>query len=68
MKESLAMNAALEISRQVRVEGGMAEESLCAKCKWEHMSRTEVIINYGDPRIWTHKSINQTGPVGDVKP
>jgi hypothetical protein len=45
-KEILAIEAA------VRKENGEAETRLRDKCNWEHMSRTAVIMNWGDPRTW----------------
>ena len=29
-----------------------AELRLRAKCRWEHMTRTAVILEWGDPRDW----------------
>lgn len=46
----MTMDEALRISKEVRQQGGRAEEWLCHKCRWEQMSRTAVILNYGDPR------------------
>ena len=43
---------AMLISEEVRKEGGVAEQRLKDKCQWEHMSRTAVILNWGDPRKW----------------
>lgn len=43
---------ATRVSREIKVEGGEAEEKLAAKCRWEHMTRTAVILEWGDPRGW----------------
>lgn len=45
-------DAILRLSRWLYRIGGEAEERLKAKCTWEHMSRTAVIIEWGDPRTW----------------
>jgi hypothetical protein len=42
----------LTISREVRKKNASAEKRLRAKCRWEHMSRTAVINEWGDPRKW----------------
>ena len=52
MDKERTMEWALRVSREVREEGGEAEERLCAKCRWEHMIRTAVIMEWGDPRDW----------------
>ena len=44
---------AREVSTEVRKQGGEAEERLAAKCRWEAMSRTAVILEWGDPREWS---------------
>ena len=41
-----------ELSQQLAREGGPAEEALKAKCRWEHMGRCAVIMEWGDPRAW----------------
>ena len=41
-----------KISKEVREENGEAEQKLSHKCNWEHMTRTAVIMQYGDPRNW----------------
>lgn len=43
----------LRIEREVREENGEAEQRLREKCRWERMSRTAVIREWGDPRNWT---------------
>lgn len=43
---------ALRISKEVRKEDSDAEHELRAKCKWEHMTRMAVILEWGDPRTW----------------
>jgi len=43
---------AMEISKLVYKENGKAEELLRTKCRWEQMSRLDVIENWGDPRDW----------------
>ncbi len=55
MKLPKTMEKALKISREVAREGGAAEEALRAKCEWEHMTRTAVILEWGDPRKWGKK-------------
>jgi len=42
----------LAISWAVAKEGGEAEQHLRDKCRWEQMSRTAVIAEWGDPRGW----------------
>ena len=46
------MEEACKISSEVRAENKKAEERLAAKCRWERMSRTAVIREWGDPRNW----------------
>lgn len=48
----LSMDEASKISSEIRSENGKAEQLLAAKCRWEHMSRTAVIREWGDPRNW----------------
>ncbi len=40
------------LSREIRTENGEREQKLCAKCRWEHMTRTAVLKSYGDPKNW----------------
>lgn len=40
------------ISRELWEQGGEYEERLRAKCRWEAMTRTAVIWEWGDPRTW----------------
>lgn len=47
---AITMKDALRISRAIAKEGGKAEEWLRHKCNREQMSRTAVIIEWGDPR------------------
>ncbi len=42
----------LELSKEIRDEGGERLERLKAKCQWEHMSRTAVLMEWGDPAKW----------------
>ncbi len=53
----MTMEEALTISGIVKVENGIAEAALRAKCNWEHMSRTAVILEWGDPRTWDKKEL-----------
>jgi hypothetical protein len=46
------MEWALQVSRELHAAGGKAEEWLRHKCNWEHMSRTAVLLEWGDPREW----------------
>ena len=46
------MEWAMEVSRARWESDTEAEEKLQAKCRWEHMSRTAVILEWGDPRTW----------------
>lgn len=50
--KELSIQEAGRISMEVRQEGGVAEEKLCEKCRWEKLSRLAVIIEWGDPREW----------------
>jgi hypothetical protein len=52
MPEKWTMAWAMKISSEVRELGGEAEEKLRHKCRWEQMSRTAVILEWGDPREW----------------
>ena len=52
MKKRISMKQALKINAQVCRKGGWDEERLREKCKWEHMTRTAVIMEFGDPRLW----------------
>ena len=52
MKTKLSINRALKISEDVWLEGKKAESLLQMKCLKEKMSRTEVILKWGDPRKW----------------
>lgn len=48
------MERALEISRELYSGGPTkAEVALRNKCDWEHMTRTAVILEWGDPREWS---------------
>ena len=51
-EKELSIQEAVRISREVAIDGGAAEIKLCEKCRWEKMSRTAVIIEWGDPREW----------------
>jgi len=46
------LQRAKQINQEVHEEGGEAEQRLCAKCNWEHMTRIAVILEWGDPREW----------------
>lgn len=48
----ITMKEAVLISRELYGSDTLAEENLRAKCRWEHMTRTAVIIEWGDPREW----------------
>lgn len=50
--EPRTMRWALFISRELGDENGVGETKLKAKCVWEHMSRTAVLMEWGDPREW----------------
>jgi hypothetical protein len=50
--QHVEMEQLAQISKEVREQGGEPEAKLCAKCNWEHMSRTAVIRCWGDPRTW----------------
>jgi hypothetical protein len=51
--EQRTMEWAMRVSKELS-EGfdTAAEERLRAKCAWERMSRTAVILEWGDPRMW----------------
>lgn len=49
---TITMEEALKISLELYDSGTEAEERLRAKCNWEQMTRTAVIIEWGDPRKW----------------
>ena len=53
MGETKIPKDALELSDRLYREGGAAEEALKAKCRWEHMGRCAVIIEWGNPRKWS---------------
>ena len=46
------MTWALNLSGKLYREGGVAEARLQAKCRREQMSRTAVLLEWGDPRDW----------------
>jgi hypothetical protein len=46
------MKWAMRVSGELRAENGDAEAWLRHKCSWEKMSRTAVLLSYGDPREW----------------
>ena len=46
------MEWAIEVSGTLWESGTEAEELLRVKCQREHMSRTAVILEWGDPRTW----------------
>lgn len=47
---------ALAISKELhKGNHPRAEEALRAKCNWEAMTRTAVILEWGDPRTWQHR-------------
>ena len=48
----MTMTEALRISREIYSAGGPVEDALKAKCNWEHMTRSAVIMEWGDPRLW----------------
>ena len=45
----------LALSKDIMEENSIREERLKAKCRWEHMSRTAVLGEYGDPANWESK-------------
>lgn len=47
------MSWALDVSKALWKSGTEAEERLQAKCRWEAMTRTAVILEWGDPREWS---------------
>jgi hypothetical protein len=43
----------LDLSRKLsRGRDYAAEYLLCSKCNWEHMSRSAVLMEWGNPRFW----------------
>lgn len=42
----------LQISREIAKIGGEMEDKLRNKCRWEQRTRTSIILEYGDPRLW----------------
>ena len=42
----------LNLSKEIQEEGGERLERLKAKCQWEQMSRTAVLMEWGDPAHW----------------
>ncbi len=50
----MSMERALEISKKLREKDGELEEMLCAKCNWEHMTRTAVLREWGHPKNWVN--------------
>jgi hypothetical protein len=52
VKRTARMEWSARVSRELYNEGGEAEKRLCAKCYWEHMTRTAVLLCWGDPRDW----------------
>lgn len=62
------INEALGLSRLL-AQGGTdelrdAQERLTAKCRHEQMSRTAVLMNWGDPREWPRTHGVTTPPGG----
>lgn len=53
------MRELMRISRELWEQGGEYEERLRAKCRWEAMTRTAVIAEWGDPRTWDGESSRQ---------
>lgn len=49
---AMTMEEASKRSKELRDEGGEIEERLRAKCRWEHMSRTAILTEWGDPATW----------------
>ena len=43
----------LELGKEIMLENGEREEKLRAKCHWEHMCRSKVLEEYGDPKNWS---------------
>lgn len=48
----MTFEKARQISKVLWNSNSAAEEKLRAKCRWEHMARTAVIMEWGDPRTW----------------
>ncbi len=46
------MDWALQRSREIAKEDPAAERLLRAKCRWEHCTRTKVLLEWGDPVDW----------------
>lgn len=46
------MDWAMQVSKELWESGTEAETRLKAKCNWERMTRTAVILEWGDPRTW----------------
>lgn len=47
----MTMDEALALSKEI-LDDPIANMLLGAKCNWEHMSRTGVLRDWGDPRTW----------------
>ena len=45
------------LSKEIHQENGKREELLRAKCRWEDMSRSFILIQYGDPAAWPDMSV-----------
>lgn len=45
-------DAAFALSSKIRETDPRANDLLRAKCRWEGMTRTAVILEWGDPRTW----------------
>ena len=48
----MTIEQAQGMSRTLWKSGTEAEERLRAKCRWEHMTRLAVLVEWGDPREW----------------
>ena len=57
------MKRLMQLSQEVKRESGEPEQRLRGKCRWERMSRTAVIREWGDPRTW--QALGATQPAGD---
>jgi hypothetical protein len=42
----------INLNREIHRENGERERRLREKCRWEHMTRSAVLAEYGDPGEW----------------
>ena len=58
---------ALALSRALDRQGGEFERRLSDRCNWERMSRSDVLLRWGNPRFWSDRSpgrMESTSPGG----